>query len=140
VKSATHLYVASASEQLVMVETYVDRLRACGFEITYEWTKDVREGGFKSDDLLSDQERRYSAKMDYHGVKTADLVWVLTPSSKSQGCGMWIEMGMALSLGKRVVVSGPLARRSIFAEMAEVVLDQHELAFDYICKKAIVAA
>ena len=138
-KPTTNIYVASATEQLVLVEHYVDRLRAAGFLITYEWTKDVREGGFKPDVELSEVQRRYAAKMDSHGVKTAGMVWVVTPPTKSQGCGMWIEMGMALALGKRVIISGPLARRSVFAELAEAVFDDHEQAFEHICKKAVAA-
>ena len=80
-KPATSIYVASATEQLVLVEHYVDRLRSAGFLITYEWTKDVREGGFKPDVELSDVQRRYAARMDSHGVKMADMVWVVTPAT-----------------------------------------------------------
>lgn len=138
-KPATSIYVASATEQLVLVEHYVDRLRSAGFLITYEWTKDVREGGFKPDVELSDVQRRYAARMDSHGVKMADMVWVVTPATKSQGCGMWIEMGMALALGKRIIVSGPLSRRSVFAELAEAVYDDHEHALEHIFKKAVAA-
>lgn len=138
-KPATTLYLASATEQLLLVEDFVDRLRARGFAISYEWTKDVREGGFKADVDLTPTQRRYAARMDSHGVKTADLVWVLTPSLKNQGCGMWIEMGMALALGKRVIISGALARRSVFAELAEGCFDDHAAAFEYILQQAIAA-
>ena len=138
-KPATNLYVASASENLHLVESYVDDLRSRGFSITYEWTKDVREGGFKPDSELSQVQRRYAARMDAAGVKAADLVWVITPSVKNQGCGMWIEMGMALALGKRVVVSGALARRSVFSELAEACFDEHNEALSYIVSRAVAA-
>lgn len=138
-KPATTLYLASASEQLLLVEDFVDRLRHQGFQISYEWTKDVREGGFRPDVELSPTQRRYAARMDYHGVKTADLVWVLTPSLKTQGCGMWIEMGMAIALGKRLVVSGGLSRRSVFSELAEACFDEHDQAFQYILSRALAA-
>lgn len=115
-----------------MVEHYVDRLREIGFVITYEWTKDIREGGFKPDSELSDTHRRYAARMDTHGVTTCDLLWVLTPTRKDQGCGMWVELGMAVALKKRVVVSGALAKRTVFTELCEAKFDEHEDAFRFI--------
>lgn len=129
------VYVASATEQLALVEKYVDRLREWGFTITYEWTKDVREAGFKSDSELSDIQRRYAARMDSHGVATCEMLWVLTPQSKNEGCGMWIELGMALALKKRVIISGPQARRSVFSELCEARFETHEEAFKYLLAK-----
>jgi nucleoside 2-deoxyribosyltransferase len=137
--STTRIYLASATEQYALVERYADELRRRDFEITFEWTPDVRASGFKPDSELSDIHRRYVAKMDSFGVKEAGLVWVLTPTMKEHGCGMWVEMGMAIALGKRVVVSGPLARRTVFAELCEAVIPSHDAAFDYICKKAVAA-
>lgn len=125
-------YVASASEQYALVEHFVDRLREAGVEVTFEWTPDVRAAGFKPDAELSSVHRRYIARMDACGVREAELTWVLTPSLKEHGCGMWVEMGIALALGRRVVVSGPLSKRTVFSELAEAVFASHEEAFDYI--------
>lgn len=129
---ATDIYLASASEQLLVVEHYAAKLKSDGFTITHEWTADIREAGFKPDVELSDTVRRYAAAMDAHGVKIADLVWVLTPSYKHEGCGMWIEMGMALALKKRVVVSGQFYRRSVFSDLAEASFPTHDEALEYI--------
>lgn len=131
-KSPARVYVASATEQYGLVEHFVDRLRAVGIEISFEWTPDYRAGGFKPDAQLSDIHRRYVAKMDSCGVKEADLVWVITPDVKEHGCGMWVEMGMALALGKRVIMSGKLARRTVFSELAEACFQTHEEALVHI--------
>lgn len=136
-KPATSIYVASATEQLSLVEHYVDRLRKEKFVITYEWTKDIREGGFKPDSELSETHRRYAARMDAHGVLTCDLLWVITPTRKDQGCGMWVEMGLAIAAKKRVVVSGALSRRSVFTELCEARFDDHEEAFKFILENAV---
>lgn len=130
--AVSSIYVASASEQLSLVEHYVDRLREQSFVITYEWTKDIREGGFKPDSELSETYRRYAARMDAHGVQSCDILWVLTPPRKDQGCGMWVELGLGIAQKKRVIVSGPLARRSVFTELCEARFDDHEDAFKYI--------
>lgn len=130
--AATSAYIASATEQYMLVEHFVDRLREAGVEITFEWTPDLRAGGFKPDSQLSEIHRRYIARMDANGVRDAELVWVMTPTLREHGCGMWVEMGIALALGKRVVVSGPLAKRTVFSELAERVFSTHEEAFEYI--------
>lgn len=126
------VYVASATEQYALVEHFVDRLRLAGIEISFEWTPDYKAGGFKPDAKLSDVHRRYIAKMDARGVRDADLVWVVTPELKEHGCGMWVELGLAIAFDKRVVVSGPNARRTVFSELAEACFQTHEEAFKYI--------
>ncbi len=78
--------------------------------------------------------------MGTHGVQTCDLIWVLTPVSRHEGCGMWIELGMALALKKRVVVSGGQARRSVFTELSEARFVEHEDAYNYILSHAMVGA
>lgn len=130
------VYVASATEQYALVEHFVDRLRAAGIDISYEWTPDYKAGGFKADAKLSDLHRRYIAKMDSQGVREADLVWVVTPELKEHGCGMWVEMGIAVALSKRIVVSGPLCRRTVFSELAEARFHAHDQAFQYIVGQA----
>lgn len=138
-KTLRSIYVASASQQYLLVERYVDQLRAQGFDIAYEWTQDLRESGFKRDAELSEMHRRYIARMASLAVVDCDLVWVLTPTIPEHGCGMWIEMGMALALNKPVVISGPLAERSVFSEQAVARHREHDDAFEYILKRADVS-
>jgi len=137
--SMNRIYVASAVEQLVLVEHYVARLKEAFFEVTYEWTNDVRENGFRADVDLTPVVRRFIARMDARGVEDADTVWVLTPAHKHQGCGMWVELGLALAQKKRVVLSGPLCRRTVFSELAEACFEDHEEAFAYLRTKAAAA-
>lgn len=136
--SAANIYVASATEQLSLVEHYVDRLRSENFVITYEWTKDVREGGFKPDSELTETHRRYAARMDSHGVSVCDLLWVLTAPRKDQGCGMWIELGIAIALKKKIVVSGAQSKRSVFTELCDAKFDDHEDAFRFISQGGVL--
>lgn len=136
-KPTSTIYVASATQQYNLVEHYVDRLRERGFDISYEWTADVRAGGFKPDVELSEIHRRFAARMCKQGVEEAGLIWMLTPTMKEHGCGMWVEMGLAFAMNKRVIISGPLARRTVFAELCEKTIASHEEAFEYICKHAV---
>lgn len=127
------VYVASASEQYVLVEHFVDRLREASILVPFEWTADLRSSGFKPDAELPELQRRYIAKMDMHAVRQADLVWVMTPTLKEHGCGMWVEMGIAIGTGKRLVVSGPLAKRTVFTDLAEASFVSHDDALRHIC-------
>lgn len=133
------IYVASAVEQMTLVEHYVGRLKESGFEMSYEWTPDVRANGFKPDVHLTQTTRRFIAKMDAKGVEDADTVWVLTPTVKHVGCGMWVELGIAIALKKRLIVSGALCRRTVFTELAEACFEDHENAFSHLCDRAKVA-
>jgi hypothetical protein len=119
------IYVAGGSdERLTVVRPYIDRLIAIGHVITHDWT---RCEGYERRPL----EHEYSewAAADLIGVEIADVFWLLACESKSEGSHA--ELGAALVLDKRVIVSGPKARAwgRIFTRLASEIHDSHEAAF-----------
>ncbi|HET9951436.1 MAG TPA: nucleoside 2-deoxyribosyltransferase [Candidatus Eisenbacteria bacterium] len=113
-----------SGERENVIRPILDALRARGIAITHDWTTD--EGYVRPP---SQSESRESARKDLDGVRAADLVWIVAPAEKSEGAG--VELGAALALRKRVLVSGPHARRNIFALLAEV-HDSHASAFEEV--------
>lgn len=111
------VYVAAAQEDFGRARAAMDLLRELGVGVTHDWTIEV-ESHCNTPATLDDL--RYYAVLDLEAVKRADVVLALTPDTKDKGCGLWAELGMAAVLGKRVVVTGPLRDRCIFAHVAGV--------------------
>jgi len=132
------LYIATASNPLEEAERRIADARAAGFEITHDWTKDVRSAGNAS--LDDPRIRTSAAKADLRGVETADVVWLIQPENASTGA--WVELGYALALKEaenskhaakrpRIVVSGA-STRCIFADLADDRFTDHDDAFVFI--------
>jgi len=121
--ASLRIYVAGGSdERLSVVRPMIERLGESGFVVTHDWT---RCEGY--DRKYTDDELRQWARLDADGVASADVVWVMTPVMRSEGAGT--ELGMAIVPGKHVIVSGPHARRNIFAMLATSIVNTHEEAF-----------
>lgn len=120
------VYAAGSSEDRGLIGEWIGRLVRLGIAVTHDWT--TCEGYGRT---TTPHERAVWAREDLDGVMTADLVWVLAPECKSEGCH--VEMGAGLALKKRVLVSGRHARREsrLFALLAEI-HDTHAAAFDAI--------
>lgn len=119
------VYVAGGSDERdTVAQPMIDRLRAAGVEITHDWT---RCEGYERDSATA--ERAEWARQDLEGVRAADIVWMMVPAERSTGASA--EFGAALALRKRVIVSGPQARGSIFFLLAEH-FRTHEEAFTEI--------
>ena len=72
-----------------------DALRRCGHEITYDWS--THGDGPKFESLKRLEE---VAVAEIKGVEDADVLVVLLPG----GGGTHLEMGVALALGKPVII------------------------------------
>lgn len=120
------VYVCGSSDEIDAVRTWIDRVKERGARVTYDWT--TSEGYRRP---LTDAERREQARIDLDAVRSASVVWLIAPAEKSEGSHA--ELGAALVLGKRVIVSGPHAyRRSrLFADLAER-YQRHEDALEAI--------
>lgn len=114
-----------------MVAKYIARLQAEGIEVTEDWTK--CEGYTR---LFTPEENRVQAQKNMTAIMAADTLWLLAPDVLSEGSST--ELGIAVALGKDVIVSGPeaLQPNRIFYTLANHCLDDHEEAFDMIveCK------
>ena len=85
-------YIASSFGNYEQVQGLAEILKAAGWTHTYDWT--VHDPVKQSDiEMLKEVGR-----MEYNGVKEADVVIILTP----QGRGTHIELGMAIAFNKIV--------------------------------------
>ena len=85
-------YISSSLQNVGRVRALSRRLKAAGWEQSYDWTVHCTGQEIDLDALRSIGEA------EFEGVRRADAVIVLTP----QGRGTHAELGMALALGKRV--------------------------------------
>ncbi len=113
------VYVAGGSDERIEVaRRAIDLLTARGFTVTHDWT---RCEGY--DREHSEEERSAWARLDVEGVKSADVVWLMAPSVKSEGAAT--EIGIAIGRGVPFVISGPRARGNIFSMLATMIFDNH---------------
>ncbi len=87
-------YISSRLSNRAQVRRMASLLQDNGWIHTCDWTDFDVSSEDNPDGLRAIGEREYA------GVRTADVVIVLTP----QGRGTHIELGMAIALGKRVYI------------------------------------
>lgn len=95
-------YIASKLENEKEVRKLAAILKSWGHRHTYDWTA---HGAVYRDDAKPEENAQACAEVaekEMNGVRTADVVIVLTPG----GRGTHAELGMALALGKRVIMAG----------------------------------
>lgn len=117
------IYVASPWNKRQKAIEAAAMLEAAGHEITRKWWlyEDPAAGVNDSKGSLGAYSRAL-AELDVKGVLEADAVVALV--EESGGCGMWIEMGVALAKALPVYhinledFSGNVPRRSIFDNLA----------------------
>lgn len=85
------IYVAAKFEMKALVASLYHYLKRAGHVITYDWLG------------APDQPSAAVAYDEIEGVRTADAVVVV---AHPLGCGLWVELGAALALGKRVLLIG----------------------------------
>ena len=127
------IYVAGASADIDIIETWMRRLEEADFDITFDWTKQVRTVGAANPRDASYEDRLQWVTPNRNGVLQAEFFWLLMPvNSPSIGC--WIEYGMATkSMFNRpiVFVSGDVGS-TIFSALADHRFHNHEAAFQAI--------
>lgn len=135
------IYIAGASAEIELVESFIGRVRAAGHEITFDWTVKVREAGSASPDDPS--VRRSAADSDRRGVADSELTWIMQPENQSTGA--WVELGIALGLklarprtdvlvAPMLLVSGA-STRCIFSDLADFRFQTHDEALAFIVEK-----
>lgn len=125
-------YLAGASAEVEACAEWIRRLEAAGHECTHNWTTDVlasRASGLRDSDL--DDDRRLDlASTDMDAVRACRVFWLVIPTTM-RSMGSWLELGAAIALGKRTVVSG-YYRATIFTSLAHRCFSSDEEAFDAI--------
>jgi hypothetical protein len=110
------VYFAAHYARLPELNRYSSELEDLGFEVTSRWLSVAsRQPG----DGLSEDEWRTLAVIDQEDVLAADTVVGFSEEAGDGGNGgRHVELGMALALGKQVVVVG--RREHIFHRLPEV--------------------
>lgn len=88
-------YVASKLENYQQVQNLAKLLKNFEWEHTYDWTI---HGSIKETDV---ETLKSVGQKEFDGVKSADIVIVLTP----QGRGTHVELGIAAALNKIIYIS-----------------------------------
>lgn len=109
------VYFAARCARLPELNRYRAELEALGVEVTSRWlTSEARD-----DAEYSEAEWRRRALIDQEDVLSADtLVCFSEPAGAGGNGGRHAEAGMALALGKQVIVVG--RREHIFHRLPEV--------------------
>lgn len=126
------VYIAGgSSERLTVCRPLIERAKERGAEVTADWTRDP---GWDLGRPPTGDELRESAERDLAAIRRADVVWLIVPAQKSEGAAA--EVGYALALGKRLVVSGETGVRNIFALRAAPgdVFARHEDALAHVVR------
>lgn len=92
------VYVATGVQNASLALWYGKKLVAMGCEWTYDWTE--RAMARRPDEDVSVEELREIGEAEVDAVCRADVVLVLLPG----GAGTHTELGVAIALGKRVVL------------------------------------
>jgi hypothetical protein len=125
------IYVAGSSRDRTYVRNLVEALQSRGWTVTFDWTNfhgfDVPE---PSAEVLAEVLAE-GARLDAEGVRRARVFWYVAPERLSEGSAT--ELGMALALGKEVVVSGPVTQHRVFPRLAARTFAKHDEALAYLC-------
>lgn len=112
------VYVAASSDELDRAEAAMELLREAGFEVALNWVKTIRECGIANpEEQERDGDCRVWAEASRGAVRGADAFWLLAPSVGAAR-GAFTELGIGIEREIPIVVSGPHARCSIFARLA----------------------
>lgn len=120
------IYVAAPWASALTARAVMQTFRDKGHAITCDWTdafvaqngQSAGQSAGGSEPEVTTEARVAAAIADFEGVRTADVVVVLSVADKTQGCGMWLESGGALLRGIPTVMVGPQNNRSVFHELA----------------------
>lgn len=136
------IYVAGASAERALVGHFIDKLRALGCQVTFDWVAPIEADGGVCNEGLADVRRLELAQAALDGVHEADIFWLIMPRGHS--IGAWVELGAALTWRRarmlatdgtsglpRIVVSGAY-QRTIFSSLTCEVYDRDEDAYNAI--------
>lgn len=107
------IYLAAQYSQKDLLKTYAQELRDQGITVTSRWLEEPHSANVTMDQIDFDR-LEYYADMDFEDVGAADLLifFAQDPNVAVKRGGRHVEFGMAMALGKPIVVVGP--RENIF--------------------------
>ncbi len=123
----TRVYVAASWREAASARAAMAKLVEHGCVVTRDWTDLAAQ--YPGDEAPV-QEARNHALDDLIGVRTCDVLLLLTHKPSSSG-GLWVELGAAIADQKRIVIAGPV--RNVFCHLAAERYDTDEEAIAAIC-------
>lgn len=103
-----NVYVAAGSKSdAPRAARVIERLRAAGVHVTYDWTLAVLSGADHRDPDV--------ARAEIDAVRAAEVVLFLVPLDGSTGAGF--EVGVAYATGRIILCSGPHVRGFHFGSL-----------------------
>jgi nucleoside 2-deoxyribosyltransferase len=115
------IYIASHDQELA--QQAADYLELMGHELVARWVWYP----FNPTETHTIQERKDIAQMDADDVADCDCLILLSGPAKYSG-GKFVEAGIALALGKRVVVVGVRENMLLWHPKVEQIDDVREFA------------
>lgn len=120
--SPVKIYLAARYSRNAEMRGVRDVLQALGYEVTSRWID--QHGGNLLESIVAEQLNaepeacsKY-AEIDVADLKAADIVISFTSASGGGKGGRHIEFGLALGLGKRLIICGP--RENVFHTLSAV--------------------
>lgn len=124
------IYVASRYGNMEEAKKVQKFFKVLGCFITFDWT----DPDFDLPSFVKNGMGELVAAADFVGVQSCDAVVALV--EKQGGCGMWAEIGIALGLGKQVILipgqhditTLEILNRNIFNHMCHILTDAPDAA------------
>lgn len=101
------LFVSGKIGEEAEARRTMDQLEALGHQVTFDWTRIEHLKPYEANAEASAD----AAVLEVEGVKQADALVVI---AHERGVGMYVELGVALGMGKHVYVVWPGSSRTMF--------------------------
>jgi len=113
------IFVSGGSSDRSMIAEFCAVLRAAGWRVTYDWT---RNRGWE--DPAHDEAQRAHLYC-LRGVREAKLIWYVAPEAKSEGSHA--ELGIAIERRKPIIASelSLLTLGRVFTRFADYSFESH---------------
>lgn len=116
------VYLANQFSKKQETAKFAEELRKEGFIITSTWLNEPDADANDSMKSYGDQYLAVAAKVDVYDISSADafVIFTVDPDEMTKRGGRHVETGMAMAMGKKVIVCGP--RENIFHHLPEVIV------------------
>lgn len=115
------VYLSSRFERRAELSAYSDDLARLGVEVTSRWVAAPTDPNGLTDDAW-----RELARKDVEDIRRADALVLFTEPGRAGAGGRHVEFGVALGLGKRLLVVGGVENLFHRLENVQVVPDWQE--------------
>lgn len=130
----TAVYIAASSRDIARAKRWRSALLEAGLTVVSTWIESIEAEGEANPRTASREQRSRWAGKCYAEVRSAHVLWLLTPPPDAPSCGAWCELGAAETGYAIVICSGAGTDQSIFCALGE------EYASDFHAFAAIVRA